>query len=137
MGDSVLLEGIGAHCTKLSELSLKSLTELSHEAITQFFEMLIMTRIEKVNLRRLVQTTDDTLKIILQKCSIGLRKLNLNGLDELTNEFFELMVGHAFDALEYLDVSFVRSFCDSCLVEMLKCGRMRCVKVYGAHRYRL
>jgi len=130
-----VLEFISNHCVNLIKLSLKALPEPTPDSIALLFKTLQMDRIEAINLKRLVQTKDLSLKYIVEKAHTTIKKLNINGLEELTSEYFKGPDCVKFDLLEDLDVSFVRSFCDDSLESVLKSPMLKKVKVYGVHRY--
>ena len=119
------------NCTGLERLTLKNLESLSKEAIESLFTNITVIYLEKINLHRLVQTGDESILKIIQRCATKLLALDINGLDELTE--LSLMELQKFTMLKTLDVSFIRNFTDGCIVPLMK-KSIQSVKLFGVHK---
>ncbi|KAI8818591.1 uncharacterized protein EV422DRAFT_173028 [Fimicolochytrium jonesii] len=132
--DSVLT-AIASNCTQLHDLSLEECESLTSEGVLQFVrDLKSSTGLTSLSLSRNVTMKDDLIVALVNLHGHSLQKLNLNGLDELT-EYSLNSLATGCPNLRELDVSWVRNVDDFVLKQLVdSCPSLAKVKVYGCNR---
>jgi DNA repair protein RAD7 len=133
LGDKTL-EAIVRNCHHLHTLSLDLLDHITDECVVESFTSWKKnTGLINLNLSRCVGIRDPGVQAILAHSGTTLEILNLNSLDELTQETFKLLTEGESDIgceLVELDVGFVRCVSDDVVYALSRaCKELRVLKV--------
>lgn len=135
--DRTLMEGILPHCTNLRHLYLNDMDLLTDEGVSTFFgSWTTNSPLLTLEVERCPLLTDGALAALLAHSGANLRSLNLNSLDEVTNEgILKITEANAIPLCETLDVSWVRAVDDLVIRRLLENAKMlRKLLVWGNNR---
>jgi len=141
LGDDTF-SAITQYCPRLSHLSLALLDRITDDCVAQEFNSWNKNHgLSTLNLTRCVGIKDAGIQAVLAHSGATLEILNLNSLDELTQETFKLFLNEetrvGCDLVE-LDVSFVRCINDELVNQLsIACKELRYIKVCGLGEMRL
>ncbi|KAJ3166568.1 hypothetical protein HDU87_002073 [Geranomyces variabilis] len=132
--DRVLMQ-IATSCPHLSEISIVECESITSEGLLDFIRALQPTVILNIiSLARIVHLNDDVIIALVNRFGRELIKLNLNGLDELSERSLRALATgcpHVRD----LDVSWIRNVDDFMLVELLaNAPELASIRVYGCNK---
>ena len=133
LGDDTF-NAITQYCPHLSHLSLALLDRLTDECVAKSFKSWKKNHgLSTLNLTRCVGIKDSGVQAALAHSGASLEVLNLNSLDELTQETFKLFLNEQSQVgrdLVELDVSFVRCVNDDIVNQLSRaCNDLRYMKV--------
>ncbi|KAJ3401924.1 hypothetical protein HDV05_000195 [Chytridiales sp. JEL 0842] len=136
MADTVLLDGVGAHCKELCSLSLYGCESLTDDGITKFLNMLNpLPNLRQLDLGRIINLKDDSIVTVVNLFGSSLEFLNINGLDELTEYSLRTLLNGGCPNIVELDLSWIRDVDDDLFQLMVtKNHLLKTVKVYGCHK---
>jgi F-box/leucine-rich repeat protein 2/20 len=118
-------------CQNLEELSLSHCEMITEDGMKQFLNQMSTLRLTKLNWNRLIQLKDESLSLAIKLYGFYLKRLNLNGLDELSENSLKLLATRC-PSLEHLDCSWVRGITDELLETLFSHAKqLQKVKVYG------
>jgi len=134
------LQAIVRNCAHLHTLSLVLLDRITDECVVESFGSWKKNPgLVNLNLTRCVGIKDPGVQAILAHSGTTLETLNLNSLDELTQETFKLITEGEDDIgcdLVELDVGFVRCINDDLVYALSNaCKELRILKVVDSHEY--
>lgn len=135
--DSVLNDGVGSHCLRLTSLNLNGLKEITTAGVQNLFTKLKEAErpgLIYLNLSRCIKVGNEALFSILDHSAKTLTTLDLNSVDELRTEALERLAAETRN-LESLDVSFVRDVDDFIIKAFLDhMINLKSISVYGNNR---
>ncbi|TPX55790.1 hypothetical protein PhCBS80983_g05023 [Powellomyces hirtus] len=135
LSDKVLTEAIAPTCLNLNDLSLEECEGITSDGMLEFIRAFTPTSgLTSLSLSRNVHMKDDLLVAIVNAHGPTLLRLNINGLDELT-EYSLRAIAAGCPMLRELDVSWIRNVDDFMLEELISKSRpLAKVKVYGCNK---
>ncbi|TPX53393.1 hypothetical protein CcCBS67573_g09708 [Chytriomyces confervae] len=136
MTDKLLTEGICNYCPNLEHLSLRNNEQVTDEGMLAYLNTTTMSAapLKSIDLNRLYNLTDSTITSLISHHGASLRRLILNGLDDLTEYALNAIVDGCPLVTE-LDLSWIRNFDDALFERMVgKCSLLKSVKVFGCNR---
>jgi hypothetical protein len=130
------LEAITRNCPNLHSLSLALLDRITDDCVVKCFQSWRQNHgLLTLNLTRCVGIKDMGVQAILAHSGASLEILNLNSLDDLTQDTFKLFTDSECEVgndLVELDVCFVRCVNDDVVYKLsMACKELRVLKVYG------
>jgi len=125
---------ITAYCPNVHTLSLSGLDRLTDEGVATGFQVWKQNEgLESLNLCRCVGVKDAGVQAVLVHSGASLESLNLNSLDELTQETLSAFwdeEGNVGDELVELDLGFVRCVSDDVIRALsMGCRELKILKV--------
>jgi DNA repair protein RAD7 len=136
LADRTLTEGIRPHCPNLRHLGLHLLAEITPEGIIGLFQGWSENPgLELLDLSRCIEVDDKGIAAIVEHSGRTLVNLNMNSVDkDVTEEGLKTIAGGC-EAVERLDLGFVRAVDDFSLKEIMdKCSKLTWVSVFGCNR---
>ncbi|KAI8589578.1 hypothetical protein BDZ88DRAFT_417319 [Geranomyces variabilis] len=132
--DRVLLQ-IATSCQHLTEISFVECESITSEGLLEFIRALQPTvNLNTVTLARIVHLNDDAIIALVNRFGRALMKLNLNGLDELSERSLRA-IATGCPHVRDLDVSWIRNVDDFVLVELLaNAPELALIRVYGCNK---
>ncbi|ESK96042.1 dna dependent atpase [Moniliophthora roreri MCA 2997] len=128
-----ILEGIKGHVTKLEELELSALLELTDAGVAKFFAEWENGPLSRINVSRNPEIGSEALTALLGHSAPALEVLNLNGLKDLSAESLSGLA-NAKD-LKELDIGWCRAVDDFVVKAVLEsCKGLKEVKVWGCNK---
>ncbi|KAJ3147541.1 hypothetical protein HDU86_007939 [Geranomyces michiganensis] len=117
-----VLQQIATSCPNLTEISLAECESITSEGLLEFIRALQPSvHLNTVSLARIVHLTDDVIIALVNRFGRGLVKLNLNGLDELSERPLQALATGNVD--------------DFILVELLaNAPELALIRVYGCNK---
>lgn len=147
LSDRFILEGVLRYCRNLRELNLSHCEKIEGDALTILFDVFSArgdAGLEKLVLRRCIQTSDEALHAVIAHSGHSLVQLDLNSCDKLSKDALkslarapETVEGEhgGCPLLEKLDLGFVRATDDDTLTTVVDgTKKLQELKVFGDNK---
>lgn len=135
--DKFLIDGVQKYCgSELKVLSLKGLDQITDDGIYNLFhDWSSNSGLMELNLSRCIMLAEKSLIEVINHSFGSLIELNINSIDSLTLQFFEIIKEKQLPYLTFMDASFVRSV-NNKVIKILgdACPKLKYLEVYGDNK---
>ncbi|ORX88809.1 RNI-like protein [Basidiobolus meristosporus CBS 931.73] len=134
--DRFLLDGVRPCCPRLRELHIAGCSGISNSGVKELFtDWTLNEGFTGINLARCTTLDDEVLDAVIGHSKSALQYLNLNGLDELSEEGLTRFASAKCENLQELDLSWCRAVNDDIIGAFgQNCPALQSLKVWGCHR---